>query len=101
MTDATLGAAAPRSSLTAADARLKKRHAAERLFKAQGVAAIVIACSRVPLGVHFASDLMPGALAGISGALIVWHIAFQLRRRRHLRLMPHLKRLRSAWTAQG
>ena len=65
------------------------------------IAAIGIAWSRVHLGVHFASDLMAGALVGISGALIVWHIAFQLRRRRHLRVVPHLKRLRSAWAAQG
>ena len=41
MTDATFGAAAPRQALSAADARLKKRHAAERRFKAQGVAAII------------------------------------------------------------
>lgn len=43
MTDANLGAAAPRQTLSAAEARLKKRHRAERLFKAQGVAAIIIA----------------------------------------------------------
>ena len=43
MTDATLGAAAPRQASSAAEARLKKRHRAERLFKAQGVAAIVVA----------------------------------------------------------
>jgi len=65
------------------------------------IAAIGIAWSRVHLGVHFASDLMAGALVGISGALIVWHIALRLRRRRHLRVVPHLKRLRSAWAAQG
>ena len=65
------------------------------------IAAIGIAWSRVHLGVHFVSDLMAGALVGISGALIVWHIAFQLRRRRHLRVVPHLKRLRGAWAAQG
>lgn len=44
MTDATLGAAAPRSAAsTAMEARLKKRHAAERIFKAQGLAAIALA----------------------------------------------------------
>ena len=42
MTDATLGAAA-RHGQSAAEARLKKRHRAERLFKAQGMAAIIIA----------------------------------------------------------
>ncbi|WP_184716042.1 phosphate ABC transporter permease PstA [Caulobacter sp.] len=42
MTDATLGAVA-RPGQSAAEARLKKRHRAERLFKAQGIAAIVIA----------------------------------------------------------
>ncbi|NQE61905.1 phosphate ABC transporter permease PstA [Caulobacter sp. RHG1] len=42
MTDATLGAAA-RPGQSAAEARLKKRHRSERLFKAQGIAAIVIA----------------------------------------------------------
>ncbi|OYX05775.1 MAG: phosphate ABC transporter, permease protein PstA [Caulobacter vibrioides] len=43
MTDATRGAAGPRQTLSAAEARLKKRHRAERLFKAQGLAAIIVA----------------------------------------------------------
>lgn len=44
MTDATFGAAPPRSAAsTAMEARLKKRHRAERIFKAQGLAAIIVA----------------------------------------------------------
>lgn len=60
------------------------------------VAAISIAWSRVHLGVHFVSDVLAGSLVGIGGALTVWSLAFQLRYRRQLRVVPHIKRLRSA-----
>lgn len=63
-------------------------------------AAIGIAWSRVHLGVHFPSDVMAGALVGISSALLVWNIAFWLRSRRHLRLVPHLKQLRLRWATR-
>lgn len=63
-------------------------------------AATGIAWSRVHLGVHFASDVMAGALVGISSALIVWNIAFWLRRRRQLRLVPHIKQLRLRWASR-
>ena len=57
-------------------------------------AAIGVSWSRVHLGVHFASDVLAGALVGICSAWLVWNLAFQLRRRGQLRLMPHIKRLR-------
>ena len=38
--------------------------------------------------------LLAGALVGICSAWLVWNLAFQLRRRGQLRLMPHIKRLR-------
>lgn len=63
-------------------------------------AAIGIAWSRVHLGVHFPSDVMAGAVVGISSALLVWNIAFWLRSRRHLRLVPHLKQLRLRWATR-
>ena len=59
-------------------------------------AAAGIAWSRVHLGVHFVSDVLAGSLVGIGGALTVWSLAFQLRYRRQLRVVPHIKRLRSA-----
>lgn len=63
-------------------------------------AAIGIAWSRVHLGVHFPSDVMAGAVVGISSALLIWNIAFWLRSRRHLRLVPHLKQLRLRWATR-
>ena len=45
MTDAAItpGAPASRPALSARDALLKKRHRSEKLFRAQGIAAIVVA----------------------------------------------------------
>ena len=59
-------------------------------------AAVAIAWSRVHLGVHFPSDVMAGALVGCASALLVWNLAWRLRRGRHLRLAPRLKQLRFA-----
>lgn len=63
------------------------------------VAAISIAWSRVHLGVHFPSDVMAGAVVGICSAWLVWSLSFQLRRRGHLRLVPHIKQLRLRWAS--
>ena len=63
-------------------------------------AAIGVAWSRVHLGVHFPSDVMAGAVVGISAALLVWNAAFWLRSRRYLRVAPHIKKLRLRIKAQ-
>ena len=63
-------------------------------------AAIGVAWSRVHLGVHFPSDVMAGAVVGISAALLVWNAAFWLRSRRYLRVAPHFKKLRLRLKAQ-
>ena len=54
----------------------------------------------VHLGVHFPSDVMAGAVVGISAALLVWNAAFWLRSRRYLRVAPHFKKLRLRLKAQ-
>ena len=64
------------------------------------VAAIGIGWSRIHLGVHFASDVLAGALVGITAATLVWNIAFWLRRRGHLRVAPHIKQLRLRWASR-
>ena len=64
------------------------------------VAAIGIGWSRIHLGVHFASDVLAGALVGITAATLVWNIAFWLRRRGHLRVVPHIKQLRLRWASR-
>ena len=64
------------------------------------VAAIGIGWSRIHLGVHFASDVLAGALVGITAAALVWNIAFWLRRRGHLRVAPHIKQLRLRWASR-
>ena len=58
-------------------------------------AAIGVAWSRIHLGVHFPSDIAAGALVGIISAVIVWNLAYLLRRKRCLRLVPRIKRLRA------
>ena len=59
------------------------------------VAAITVGWSRIHLGVHFPSDIAAGALVGIISAVIVWNLAYLLRRKRCLRLVPRIKRLRA------
>lgn len=59
------------------------------------VAAITVGWSRIHLGVHFPSDIAAGALVGIISAVIVWNLAYLLRRKRCLRLVPRIKRLRT------
>ena len=64
------------------------------LVVAAWTAAVAIAWSRVHLGVHFVSDILAGALVGITSACLIWQTTYQLRRRGHLRVLPHVRQLR-------
>lgn len=48
-------------------------------------AALLVAWSRVHLGVHFPSDVLGGAIVGICCARAVWRLHYQLRRQLLLR----------------
>ena len=63
-------------------------------------AAIAMACSRVHLGVHFVSDVLAGALLGMLSACLIWRATLQLRRRRHLRVLPRIRQLRLRWSGR-
>lgn len=55
------------------------RHRRALVWLAWG-AALLMAWSRVHLGVHFPSDVLGGAAVGICCALAVWHLYYRLRR---------------------